>query len=48
MFARRTQWNLAANRYSLAVERARSLEVNGGPRLLDLTASNPDDRGAAL
>jgi len=45
MFARRTEWNLAANRYSLAVEQARSLEVNGGRRLLDLTASNPTTVG---
>jgi aspartate/methionine/tyrosine aminotransferase len=37
MFARRTEWNLAANRYSLAVEQARS----SGRALLDLTASNP-------
>jgi alanine-synthesizing transaminase len=41
MFARRTQWNLAANRYSLAVEQARS----SGRRLLDLTASNPTTVG---
>ncbi|MGC2209463.1 MAG: pyridoxal phosphate-dependent aminotransferase [Candidatus Korobacteraceae bacterium] len=41
MFARRTQWNLAANRYSLAVEEARS----SGRTLLDLTASNPTTVG---
>jgi alanine-synthesizing transaminase len=41
MFARRTQWNLAANRYSLAVEQAR----NSGRHLLDLTASNPTTVG---
>src|ERR1700686_1860006 len=40
MFARRTEWNLSANRYSLALERARSC-VSGGRRLLDLTAGNP-------
>ena len=45
MFARRTQWNLAANRYSLAVERARHLEATGGRRLLDLTAGNPTTVG---
>jgi alanine-synthesizing transaminase len=41
MFARRTEWNLAANRYSLAVEEARS----SGRTLLDLTASNPTTVG---
>jgi alanine-synthesizing transaminase len=41
MFARRTQWNLSANRYSLAVEQARS----SGRTLLDLTASNPTTVG---
>jgi aspartate/methionine/tyrosine aminotransferase len=41
MFARRTNWNLSANRYSLAVENAR----RGGRRLLDLTASNPTTVG---
>lgn len=45
MFARRTQWNLAANRYSLAVERARDSEARGGLALLDLTASNPTTVG---
>ena len=37
MFARRTNWNLSANRYSLALENAR----RDGRSLLDLTASNP-------
>ena len=37
MFARRTQWKLAANRYSTALNRARAR----GAQLLDLTASNP-------
>jgi alanine-synthesizing transaminase len=41
MFARRTQWNLAPNRYSLAVEHARS----SGRTLLDLTAGNPTTVG---
>ena len=41
MFARRTNWNLSANRYSLAVENAR----RSGHRLLDLTASNPTTVG---
>jgi aspartate/methionine/tyrosine aminotransferase len=41
MFARRTEWNLSANRYSLALERAR----RSGRRLLDLTASNPTTVG---
>jgi alanine-synthesizing transaminase len=45
MFARRTEWNLAANRYSLALERARRCGVRGGGRLLDLTASNPTTVG---
>ena len=50
MFARRTEWNLSANRYSLAVERARSISAkggaaNGGRALLDLTASNPTTVG---
>ena len=41
MFARRTNWNLSANRYSLAVEQAR----RSGRALLDLTASNPTTVG---
>jgi aspartate/methionine/tyrosine aminotransferase len=45
MFARRTEWNLAANRYSLAVEHARDCAVRDGRPLLDLTASNPTTVG---
>jgi aspartate/methionine/tyrosine aminotransferase len=41
MFARRTNWNLSANRYSLAVDAAR----HAGRTLLDLTASNPTTVG---
>ena len=41
MFARRTNWNLSANRYSLALEQAR----RSGRTLLDLTASNPTTVG---
>jgi alanine-synthesizing transaminase len=41
MFARRTEWNLSTNLYSLALERARL----GGRELLDLTASNPTTVG---
>jgi aspartate/methionine/tyrosine aminotransferase len=41
MFARRTNWNLSANRYSLAVDEAR----RSGRALLDLTASNPTTVG---
>jgi len=41
MFARRTEWNLSANRYALALEAARQ----SGRRLLDLTASNPTTVG---
>lgn len=41
MFARRTNWNLSTNRYSLALEQARS----SGRTLLDLTASNPTTVG---
>ena len=37
MFARRTQWHLARNRYSTALNQARAR----GAQLLDLTASNP-------
>jgi alanine-synthesizing transaminase len=45
MFARRTEWDLSPNAYSLAVERARSSEARGGRALLDLTASNPTTVG---
>ncbi len=45
MFARRTNWNLSANRYSLAVERARGFAVSSGRTLLDLTAGNPTTVG---
>jgi len=45
MFARRTEWNLSANRYALAVERARDCAVRGGRALLDLTAGNPTTVG---
>ena len=41
MFARRTDWSLSPNRYSLALERARL----GGREPLDLTASNPTTVG---
>jgi len=41
MFARRTNWNLSTNRYSLALEQAR----RSGRTLLDLTASNPTTVG---
>ena len=41
MFARRTNWNLARNRYTDAVESARA----SGRTLLDLTASNPTTIG---
>src|SRR6266568_626430 len=41
MFARRTNWNLSTNRYSLALESARLR----GDTLLDLTASNPTTVG---
>ncbi len=37
MFSERTNWTLAPNRYTQALERARA----GGARILDLTASNP-------
>ena len=37
MFANRTAWNLAPNRFSVALERARK----AGGELLDLTESNP-------
>ncbi len=45
MFARRTEWNLFANRYALAVERARHCGVSGARPLLDLTAGNPTTVG---
>ncbi len=41
MFARRTNWNLCVNSYSLALEQAR----RSGRALLDLTASNPTTVG---
>jgi aspartate/methionine/tyrosine aminotransferase len=41
MFSRRTNWNLAKNRYSEAIERYRA----SGRPLLDLTASNPTQVG---
>ena len=43
MFAARTNWNLAPNRYTEAVEAAR----HEGRTLLDLTASNPTSIGFA-
>jgi alanine-synthesizing transaminase len=45
MFARRTEWNLSANPYSIAVERARNCAVREGRALLDLTAGNPTTVG---
>jgi alanine-synthesizing transaminase len=41
MFAQRTNWSLAPNRFSQALERARA----SGRKLLDLTASNPTTVG---
>lgn len=41
MFARRTNWNLAPNRFSLALEEKR----RDGQAVLDLTASNPTTIG---
>jgi alanine-synthesizing transaminase len=41
MFARRTEWNLKPNRFSVALERAK----RAGKRLFDLTASNPTEVG---
>ena len=41
MFARRTEWTLSQNRFSLALSKARA----GGTRLLDLTVSNPTECG---
>ena len=43
MFAERTQWNLAPNRLSQALERHRAV----GKPLVDLTASNPTECGFA-
>ncbi len=43
MFAKRTTWNLEANRLSEALARHRA----AGKRLLDLTASNPTECGFA-
>ena len=41
MFARRTEWNLAPNRFSMALEQAKK----SGRKLLDLSASNPTEVG---
>jgi alanine-synthesizing transaminase len=41
VFAKRTQWELATNRFTQAVERRRA----SGRELLDLSASNPTDCG---
>jgi len=41
MFARRTEWKLARNRYSTALQQAHFR----GAKLLDLTASNPTQAG---
>ena len=41
MFARRTEWNLAPNRFSVALEQAKK----SGRKLLDLSASNPTEIG---
>ena len=41
MFARRTEWKLAHNRFSQALAAARA----GGTKLLDLTLSNPTECG---
>src|SRR4051812_33589821 len=41
MFARRTEWKLGQNRYSIA----RNEALARGARLLDLTVSNPTDCG---
>src|SRR3954465_8025043 len=43
MFARRTEWNLAPNRFSVALEQAKS----SSRRLLDLSISNPTEVGLA-
>src|SRR4051812_47644627 len=41
MFARRTEWNLAPNRFSVALEQAKK----SGRKLLDLSVSNPTEVG---
>src|SRR5256885_1014136 len=41
MFARRTEWNLAPNRFSVALEQAK----RSGRKLLDLSVSNPTEVG---
>jgi aspartate/methionine/tyrosine aminotransferase len=41
MFSERTNWKLAQNRFTQALERARA----GGAKILDLTASNPTSVG---
>jgi aspartate/methionine/tyrosine aminotransferase len=41
MFAKRTNWNLAPNRFTVALEKHRA----AGRELLDLTASNPTEVG---
>ncbi|HKR29234.1 MAG TPA: pyridoxal phosphate-dependent aminotransferase [Terriglobales bacterium] len=41
MFARRTEWTLSQNRFSLALNKARAR----GTKLLDLTVSNPTECG---
>src|SRR4051794_30562521 len=43
MFARRTEWNLAPNRFSVALEQAKK----SGRKLLDLSASSPTEVGLA-
>jgi alanine-synthesizing transaminase len=43
VFAKRTQWELAPNRFAQAVERRRA----SGGELLDLSASNPTECGFA-
>ena len=44
MFARRTEWQLSQNRFSLALNKARAR----GAKLLDLTVSNPTECGFAF
>jgi len=41
MFARRTEWNLAPNRFSVALEQAKK----SGRKLFDLSTSNPTEVG---
>ena len=41
MFSRRTEWNLAPNRFSVALEQAKQ----SGRKLLDLSVSNPTEIG---